>query len=167
MPYEKENIKYIIMRKIILIFCVIFFVSVLLFSCGRNNNKQKELELKEKELEVKDSILNTKLDSINLLKLKEELWPKFWQSFSNAVRNKNKEKIVELSLKGNEFFDGGGGNDAKNHVEFLDKDGRWNYFVASINSGVKPHGEEKITKDNTLIFVFKNKKWNWYGVMGD
>ena len=43
-------------------FIIILTISSLLFSCGENSNKQKELELKEKELTLKEKELY--LDSI-------------------------------------------------------------------------------------------------------
>jgi len=155
-------------------FILITVLLLSLLSCSQSN-KQKELELRERELALKEKELALKENApvnnpaiVAPQKTKEELWSDFWVLFSNAIRQKDKPMIVSLSLKGDEFFDGGGGQNAKDFIETLDKEGSWDFFTTSVSKGVKPfEKKDKITKDGVLIFVFKNNKWYWEGVMGD
>lgn len=153
--------------KVFLIFTILSALSFFL-SCSQNC----DCEQKDKEIAVKQQLIFEKDSLLNLLKAsnrtKEELWDDFWVLFSDAIKHKKKGKISYLSLKGNEFFDGGGGQTATEFVDRLDNEGNWHYIIGSVNTGVKNYEDSnKITKDNALIFVYQNNQWFWYGVMGD
>lgn len=98
-------------------------------------------------------------------------WLFFWPDFTTAIKNKNKESLLNLSSPtGENFYDPEGGQgSAKNYVNTMMNEGTWSALQASVNSGykrTKEYGEVR-TKDNALIFVFKNGKWYFAGYMGD
>ena len=59
-----EQLKHKKMKILVTIFGVILVASLFLGSCGQNNSKQKELELRERELALKEKELQLKSDSI-------------------------------------------------------------------------------------------------------
>ena len=157
------------MRHLILILST----SLLIFSCGQNDAKQKEAEptgkdstVKEKEIvqPVKDTPVATQPTT---QKSKDQLWDEFWSQFSAAVNKRDKKAMIELSLKGPDFFDGGGGGTAEQWINTAD-DETWKYWQKAMTKGVKTYEKtQKITKNDYMIFEFKNGKWVWTAVVGD
>ena len=161
-------------------FIFILTISLFVTSCDQNDTKQKELELKEKELALKEKELQLKEKETSLptkdtssvtqqpiQKSKEQLWDEYWTQFSKAVNQKDKTSMIELSLKGEAFFDGGGGSTASQWINSANNE-TWQYWQKAVNKGVKAFEKtKKITKDEYMIFEFKNGKWVWTGVMGD
>ena len=103
-------------------FILIIAIASLIFSCGQDDNKKKELELKERELALKEkefalkqkdslNIQNVKIADIpnskdtktdgnsNKEKTKEEKWQIFWADFKNSFNAKDKAKISALTSK--------------------------------------------------------------------
>ena len=155
----------------ILIF--LFSICFLLFSCAQNDTKQKETELKVKDtIAVKKEIAQPLKDSLivpqtAIQKSKEQLWDEFWIQFSNAVNNRDNKAMIELSLKGPDFFDGGGGGTAEYFINTADNE-TWKYWQKAVKKGVKTYEKtQKITKNDFMIFEFKEGKWVWTAVVGD
>ncbi|MEP7236907.1 MAG: hypothetical protein ABI685_03545 [Ferruginibacter sp.] len=157
------------MRQLILLLSI----SLLLFSCSQNDTKQKDAEpagkdtvVKEKEIVqlVKDTPIVTQP---TVQKSKDELWDEFWTQFSAAVNKKDKKSMIELSLKGPDFFDGGGGGTAEQWINTADNE-TWQYWQKAVAKGVKTYEKtQKITKNDFMIFEFKDGKWVWTAVVGD
>jgi len=151
----------------------ILSISVLFFSCGQNNEKQKESEpagkdtvVKEKEIAqpVKDTAAVTQPTA---QKSKEQLWDEFWPAFTNAVNKRDKTAMIALSLQGHDFFDGGGGGTAAEWINTADNE-TWKYWQKAVAKGAKTYEKtQKITKNDYMIFEFKDNKWVWTAVVGD
>ena len=157
------------MRQLILILST----SILLFSCGQNDAKQKETDPKIKDSTVKEKeIVQPKEDTPAVAqpiaqKSKEQLWDEFWPQFTAAVNKRDKKAMIELSLKGPDFFDGGGGGTAEQWINTAD-DETWKYWQKAMTKGVKTYEKtQKITKNDYMIFEFKDGKWVWTAVVGD
>jgi hypothetical protein len=101
----------------------------------------------------------------------DKSWNSFYAKFSNAVKNKNKKTIK--SMADSDFFDGGGGATVTVWMKTtLDRGNLWTYFYNALKQGAKNYdsGERKpwkITKNNEFLFVYKNGRWQFHGVMGD
>lgn len=149
-------------------------LSFLFSSCNQTNDKQKELPQnkndslpQQKEIAKTDSLTPVIATAPDQIKSKEESWNDFWALFSNAVKQKDKATIIKLALKGDDFFDGGGGGTAEYTVNSWD-DKSWGDLVSTITKGVKPYEKtDKITKKGGLIFVYRNNNWFWFGFIGD
>ena len=98
-------------------------------------------------------------------------WSSFWTKFSTAIKNKN--RVAIKSLADSDFFDGGGGDTVTQWMRnTIDKNNAWGDLYNSVRSGTKNYssGDGKpwrVTKDNSLLFIYKNKRWQFHGVMGD
>lgn len=149
-------------------------LSFLFSSCSQTNDTQKELPKykndsspQQKEIAKTDSLTPVITTTPDQIKSKEESWNDFWVLFSTAVKQKDKATIIKLALKGNEFFDGGGGGTAAYTVNSWD-DKSWEDLVSTITKGVKPYEKiDKVTKKGGLIFVYRNNNWVWFGFIGD
>ena len=157
------------MRNLILILAI----SPLFFSCGQNQAKQKESAPNGKdtlviENEIKQPVKDTPTPTQpTIQKSKEQLWDEFWPRFSAAVNQRDKKAMTELSLKGPDFFDGGGGGTAAEWINTADNE-IWKYWQKAVAKGVKTYEKtQKITKNDYMIFEFKDNKWVWTAVMGD
>lgn len=88
-------------------------------------------------------------------------WNAFWVKFSRVVKDKDRKGLAALTSKN--FFTAGG--------DTLDTwfDGTsWREIQRSVNRGTMSHGSARgevwrITRDKTLLFVFKNNRWRFYG----
>ena len=147
--------------------------SLLLFSCNQNDAKQKEAELQGKDSTVKEKEIVQPVKDTPVAvqptaqKSKDQLWDEFWPQFTAAVNKKDKKAMIELSLKGSEFFDGGGGGTAAEWINTAD-DETWKYWQKAMTKGVKTYEKtQKITKNDYMIFEFKEGKWVWTAVVGD
>ena len=172
-------------------------LSIFILSCGQNDTKQKELELKERELALKEkefalkqsdtatnksvtttSVITSKLETKadissptkneQIKSTKEKLWDDFWILFTNAVKQKNKKELLKLSDPDNSY-DEPIGRSAKDFSEDPQSDNYgWKLINSEIKSGIKQDGKDKkSTKDNSLIFIFKNNNWYWFGIYAD
>ena len=157
------------MRHLILLLAI----SLFLFSCTQNDTKQKEAEPAAKDTTVtKKEIVQSIKDTLpgtqpTIQKTKEQLWDEFWTEFSAAVNKKDKKRMIELSLKGSDFFDGGGGGTAEQWINTADNE-TWQYWQKAVAKGVKTYEKtQKITKNDFIIFEFKAGKWVWTAVVGD
>lgn len=157
------------MRHLILLLAI----SLFLFSCTQNDTKQKEAEPAAKDTTVtKKEIVQSIKDTLpgtqpTIQKTKEQLWDEFWTEFSAAVNKKDKKRMIELSLKGSDFFDGGGGGTAEQWINTADNE-TWQYWQKAVAKGVKTYEKiQKITKNDYMIFEFKDGKWVWTAVVGD
>ena len=140
------------MRQIITLItiCLVFI------SCGQNDTNQKESAPKEKELTPKqvDTVQQVVTAPVEIQKTKEQLWDDFWISFTNAVNQRDKKAMIELSLKGPDFFDGGGGGTAEQWINVADNT-LWKYWQAAVKKGVKPYDKtNKITKNGKATFRY-------------
>jgi hypothetical protein len=101
----------------------------------------------------------------------DKSWNAFWAKFSTAVKTKNRSTIKAMTAK--DFSDGGGGDTVAEWMKYtLDKNNSWGDFQNSVKKGTKTYnsGDGKpwrITKDNQFLFVYKNNRWQFFGVMGD
>ena len=175
------------MKKIILIFSTMLLALFIMAGCGQNSAKQKELDLKAKELALKEKQLKEKDSLLNLTttqtptqtqspantqpKSKEEAWPIFWSSFTNALKQKDKAGLLKLAMNASDFDGGAGGETPNDWATRMVSNSEWKTFVADVNKGVVPdtyrHKGGKITNNCALYFEFKNKKWYWAGVLVD
>lgn len=157
------------MRQLILLLPI----TLLLFSCNQNDTKQNEADLKAKDTLVKEkemvqAIKDTPVVAQPVIqKTKEQLWDEFWTAFSAAVNKRDKKSMIELSLKGPDFFDGGGGGTAEQWINTADNE-TWQYWQKAVTKGTKTYEKtQKITKNDYMIFEFKEGKWVWTAVVGD
>jgi len=102
----------------------------------------------------------------------EKSWKPFWTQFTAAVKSKSKVAVKRLMIAESEFSDGGGGGTRDQWLKMLDKDKLWGEIQKTVAGGTKAYnsGEKRpwrVTTDDSLLFVFKNGRWNFYGVMGD
>lgn len=148
-----------------------------MYSCI-DKSKEKELQLKEKELEIREKELqlnNNKLaiskDSLSSIPNKNKdnknSWEVFYSEFKKAVQNKNIVKISTLSVSDEDFFDGGGGNNSKEFLELLIKTGHYNDIIDSLNEDQKETNKSEIICGDYLVFIFKDDRWYWQGIIGD
>lgn len=72
-----------------------------------------------------------------------------------------------------DFFDGGGGDTVSEWMKHtVDKNKLWGELYKTVKKGAKKYKSDdgkpwKVTKDDSLLFVYKDKRWQFYGVMGD
>lgn len=74
-------------------------------------------------------------------------------------------------MMADDFYDGGGGGTAADYIKEMDEVNKWREHQKSVASGTKPYKLHKgsparITKDNYLVFEFKNGRWWWWGIAG-
>lgn len=93
---------------------------------------------------------------------KETQWEVFSNAFKQAINDKNRQKILELTCQNSEFS----GDYNFKSDSFLSET-MLNEIQASVEGGFKENYEGKITFDNVLIFKFQDNKWVWEGFMGD
>lgn len=151
----------------------ILAISSLIFSCGQNDEKENEGEPKGKDTTVKEKeIIQPVKDTPTVAqpmaqKSQDQLWDDFWTQFSAAVNKRDKKSMIELSLKGPDFFDGGGGGTAEQWINTADNE-TWKYWQKAVTKGVKTYEKtQKITRNDYMIFEFKDGKWVWTAVVGD
>lgn len=99
---------------------------------------------------------------------------KDWESYMffliDGVNQKRLDAIFASSVANEDFNDGGGGGTLR---DYFTNDEVWSEMSTSLNSGFKLYdmGEQyeaaRVTKDDHLIFVYKDDTWRWYGIMGD
>lgn len=98
-------------------------------------------------------------------------WNKFWVKFTNAVKENDKGAIKTMAAS--DFFDGGGGDTISVWMkENLDRGGGWAKFYKILKKGTKIYKSDdkkpwRVTLDQQFLFVYKSKRWQFYGVMGD
>ena len=92
----------------------------------------------------------------------------FWILFTNAVKQKNKKELLKLSDPDNSY-DEPIGRSAKDFSQDTQSDNYgWKLINSEIKSGIKQDGKDKKnTKGNSLIFIFKNNNWYWFGIYAD
>ena len=102
-------------------------------------------------------------------------WKPFWTQFTAAVKSKNKVALKRLMVAEREFFDGDEGGTRNQWLEDLDKQKLWGEVYKSVKTGTKNYNVDdgkprRVTRDNglifVLVFVYRNKRWQFYGVMG-
>lgn len=98
-------------------------------------------------------------------------WPSFWTKFSSAMNKKDREALRRMMA--DDFDDGiSVGTTPSEHIKAMDQFHEWRQDQRAIASGTKPFksGQSRparITRDNLLIFEFRNGRWYWTGVAGD
>jgi hypothetical protein len=90
-------------------------------------------------------------------------WTSFWRQFTAAVNKK--DRVALKKMMADDFYEVGGGMTASDWL----KDINWREHQKSAAAGTKPYKLHKglparITKDNYLIFEFKNERWWWWGI---
>ena len=144
--------------------------------------------LKENEIKTRKFVLdslkqeNLKKDSLPKLdnrSLKEKSWDTFLINFKNAVNQNNKEKLIKMTAKHEEFFSGGGGESpteffqqmftyAPDKKDFQTKlKGRYlDYTFPNSSESNRIVGSGKV-EAGELTFQFVNGKWMFSGIVGD
>ncbi|MFN8263760.1 MAG: hypothetical protein U0T07_09560 [Chitinophagales bacterium] len=161
---------------------IIYFIAivVLLTACKQNIKNEKTDEATEAVTQTPnvDSATTTphQAQIAEQPKTKDELWNEYWTKFTDAIKQKDKEAMVDLSLKPNElsldgyiFSDGGDTFTAKEFINYVDENGYWSDWLSiASNNKVKITKEKNRTIiDNYMIFEFIKGRWIWIGVMGD
>lgn len=99
-------------------------------------------------------------------------WKPFWAQFATAVRSRNKASVRQLMVAEKEFSYDEEGGTRNQWLRLLDRHKLWGDVQKSVAKGTKLYdtGEKipwRITKDNSLLFVFEKGKWRFRGTMGD
>jgi len=160
----------------------ILFCVIMLLSCGQNDNKQKELELKEKELTIREKELDFRKDSLSttstqkdthLLPAKkntdsEKDWNIFYNEFKESVRNNDFNKIQALTANTfNGYTDSYGGISIMKWLtekEYLDF--RKKSLQDAFYGRITKKGNYYYTGDGNagdFQFINKNDKWLFNG----
>jgi len=103
-------------------------------------------------------------------------WPSFWRRITTAINEKDHASLLKMMPK--DFYDGGGGETAKEWLQYIDENesnGSWKDIQRSFAQGAKISKEwsakgtpTRVTKDNGYYFEFrKDKRWYFAGVVGD
>lgn len=105
----------------------------------------------------------------------ERSWPPFWSQFKMAINKKDHAAL--LRVMPSDFFDGGGGYNAKEWLKLMDENeqrGSWRDIKRSVAGGAKTHRAwsakgmpTKVTRDNGYYFEYRRGKWYFAGVVGD
>jgi hypothetical protein len=107
-------------------------------------------------------------DDIN--SIGNEDWKSYLLYLIDGVNQKRLDAIYASSVADKDFYDGGGGGTIR---DFFSENEAWSEITKSLNSGFKLYdmGEQyqasRVSKDDHLIFVYKDGTWRWYGIMGD
>lgn len=97
-------------------------------------------------------------------------WDDFLLSYIDGVNQKRLSAMYTLSLSNEISYAGG---DPIEIRDYFNNSQSWTEIAKSLNTGFELYdmGAEfetaRVTKDNHLIFVYKNGFWKWYGIMGD
>lgn len=97
-------------------------------------------------------------------------WNAFWTKFSTAVKKKNRTVIKNSVSKRFTWHDAD--DTVSAWLKNLDTSSLWYLVQNSVSKGTVPYssGEKipwRVTRDNHLLFVYENKSWRFYGIMGD
>ena len=105
----------------------------------------------------------------------ERSWPAFWRQLTMAINKKDHAAL--LRVMPSDFFDGGGGYNAKEWLKLMDENerlGSWRDIRRSIAGGARIHRAwtakgrpTKVTRDNGYYFEYRRGKWYFAGVVGD
>lgn len=99
----------------------------------------------------------------------KEDWKYYLSSFIDAINEKELSAVYVTTVHDTIFYDRSG----VTIRDFFNRNNAWDDMAKSLNSGFKIYDKHegyeaaRITKDNRLIFVYKDEDWRWYGVIGD
>lgn len=106
----------------------------------------------------------------------ERRWKPFWARFTAAVKQRNKAAVKRLMVSAESFSDGSGGvpdgDPRDGWLQMVDRKKLWGAIQVTLSKGTKPYdsGEDtpwRVTRDKSMLFVFENGTWRFFGIMRD
>jgi hypothetical protein len=130
-----------------------------------NNNQPNEKPVAQ--VNAKNQLQTT---TITKQLKKEDSWPIFWTTFSNAVNQENLNVLQSLSqpdeseFKSNEMI----GASAREYVHRKLEISDWENLQNSVKKGFKQINDtKKSTYDEYCVFVYRNNTWYFYGIIAE